>query len=209
MAAARKETRFDGRIVMLGFGAIGQGVLPLLLRHIEMRPEQLEVISPSGPGADVVRAHGAQHSALRLDRGNYREALASRLDAGDFLLNLSVDVASKAVMELCQERRALYLDACTEAWVGDYTDRSVPPARRTNYALREDALSLRDRADTTAVITLGANPGLVSFFVKRALLELAGPGTPPPATREGWAGLARRLGVRTIHVAERDDQVGS
>ena len=29
-----------GRLVMLGFGSIGQGVLPLILRHIDMPREQ-------------------------------------------------------------------------------------------------------------------------------------------------------------------------
>ena len=31
-----KHVAFDGRLVMLGFGSIGQGVLPLILRHIDM-----------------------------------------------------------------------------------------------------------------------------------------------------------------------------
>lgn len=207
--ASGKETTFDGRIVMLGFGSVGQGVLPLLLRHIDVKPEQIEVISPSDRDAAIVREHGARRSSVRIERHNYREALGSRLDEGDFLLNLSVDVSSKALMALCQERQALYLDACTEPWPGSYTDRSLPPAQRTNYALREDVLSLRPDARTTALITMGANPGLVSFLVKQALLELAGPGTPPPDTREGWASLARRLAVRVIHVAERDDQISS
>ena len=33
----RKHTAFSGRLVMVGFGSIGQGVLPLLLRHIDIR----------------------------------------------------------------------------------------------------------------------------------------------------------------------------
>jgi homospermidine synthase len=71
------------------------------------------------------------------------------------------------------------------------------------------ALRRQPGNDTTALITLGANPGLVSFLVKQALVELAGTATKGPATREGWARLARRLGVRVIHIAERDSQVSS
>jgi homospermidine synthase len=44
MTGWRKEHRFDGRLVMLGFGSIGQGVLPLLLRHIETAPVMAGVI---------------------------------------------------------------------------------------------------------------------------------------------------------------------
>jgi len=32
---------FAGRIVMVGFGSIGQGVLPLILRHIGTSPERI------------------------------------------------------------------------------------------------------------------------------------------------------------------------
>ena len=34
------HTRFSGRLVMLGFGSIGQGVLPLILRHIDIAREE-------------------------------------------------------------------------------------------------------------------------------------------------------------------------
>jgi homospermidine synthase len=211
MASWQKETGFGGRIVMLGFGSVGQGVLPLLMRHIDVNPSRVEIVTPSERSAQAAREYGVRRSTVRIERDNYRHEIESRLDEGDFLLNLSVDVSSKALMRLCQERRALYLDACTEPWPGGYTDRSLPPAQRTNYALREDALSLRRPGErqTTALITLGANPGLVSFFVKQALLELAGPGIDSPTDRDGWARLAQRLGVRVIHIAERDDQIGS
>jgi homospermidine synthase len=211
MAGWRKEIGFDGRIVMLGFGSIGQGMLPLLLRHIDLEPDQIEIISLSQRSAKAAQEQGVKCSSIRIERDNYRQELGSRLGEGDFLLNLSVDVSSKALMQLCQEHRALYVDACTEPWPGGYTDRSQPPSQRTNYALREDVLSLRQGSEnkTTAIITLGANPGMVSFLVKRALLELAGTHAREPDTREGWAQLAQRLGVRSIHIAERDDQVSS
>ena len=33
-------------MVMIGFGSIGQGVLPLIFRHIDIKPEQITIISP-------------------------------------------------------------------------------------------------------------------------------------------------------------------
>ena len=43
--ARRKYVDFKGRMVMIGFGSIGQGVLPLILRHIGIKPGR----SPSSP----------------------------------------------------------------------------------------------------------------------------------------------------------------
>ena len=43
-----KHAAFPGRLVMLGFGSIGQGVLPLILRHIGIKPEQITIITDDG-----------------------------------------------------------------------------------------------------------------------------------------------------------------
>ena len=61
----------------------------------------------------------------------------------------------------------------------------------------------------TAVMAHGANPGLVSHFVKRALLTVAadtGVSVSAPSSRAEWAQLARTLGIKGIHIAERDTQ---
>ena len=64
---------------------------------------------------------------------------------GDFVLNVSVDVSSIALIKFCWSKGAMYLDTCIEPWPGGYTDATIPHARRTNYALREEALALRTR----------------------------------------------------------------
>jgi homospermidine synthase len=87
----------------------------------------------------------------------------------------------------------------------------LTPSQRSNYALRESALALapKYRGGPTAVLTHGANPGLVSHFVKEAMLNIArdtGVHAKTPRTREDWAGLAQAIGVKVIHIAERDTQ---
>jgi homospermidine synthase len=208
----KKHVAFSGRLVIVGFGSIGQGVLPLLLRHLEIGPGQITIITAEPRGQDVAAEYGIRFVQTALTRSNYRTLLEPQLSDGDFLLNVSVDVSSVALIEFCQERGALYLDTCIEPWPGGYTDPNLPPSARSNYALRESALALRLRypRGPTAVLTHGANPGLVSHFVKQALIDLArdvGLGGEAPASRRDWARLAERLGVKVIHIAERDTQV--
>src|SRR5258708_16302575 len=200
-----------GRLVMIGFGSIGQGVLPLLLRHVGMTAERITIVTAEQRGADVAEEYGVRFVVKPLTRENSREVLAPLLADGDFLLNLSVEVSSLALIELARAAGALYLDTCIEPWPGGYTDPSLSPSLRSNYALRESALKLRTQdAAPTAVLTHGANPGLVSHFVKQALLNLARDAGNPvakPDSRAGWGALAQALGVKVIHVAERDTQV--
>ena len=210
----KKHVAFSGRLVIVGFGSIGQGVLPLLLRHLQIGAGQITIITAEPRGREVAAAYGVRFIETALTRENYRAMLDGHLDRGDFVLNVSVDVSSVALIELCQEKGALYLDTCIEPWPGGYTDPSLPPAARSNYALRESALALRPRypGGPTAVITHGANPGLVSHFVKQALIELArasGLGIPVPSRRTDWAILAEQLGLKVIHIAERDTQVAT
>ena len=45
-ALSRQHTQFHGRLVFVGFGSIGQGVLPLILRHIGgLTPERMTIIT--------------------------------------------------------------------------------------------------------------------------------------------------------------------
>jgi homospermidine synthase len=206
----KKYLRFDGRMVMIGFGSIGQGALPLILRHIAMAPSRITIVTAEERGAEEARALGVGFVVAPLTRDNYREILTPLLGPGDVLVNVSVDVSSLALIEFAISKNVLYLDTCIEPWPGGYTDPSLSPSLRSNYALRQSALNLREshRDAPTAVITHGANPGLVSHLVKQALLDVADGGAVPQSRAE-WASLARRLGIKAIHIAERDTQVSA
>jgi homospermidine synthase len=211
MARTTKYAKFRGRLVIVGFGSIGQGILPLVLRHIDMKANQVTIVTAEDRGQKEAKDLGVRFLVEPLTRENYASILEPLLGPGDFLLNVSVEVSSLALIELCRSKGALYLDTCIEPWPGGYTDPDLSPSLRSNYALRENALALRAKSPTgpTAVVTHGANPGLVSHFVKVALLDLAKESglKTLPKNRETWAALAAELGVKVVHIAERDTQL--
>ncbi|GAB3666175.1 homospermidine synthase [Ramlibacter alkalitolerans] len=212
MGVSRRLGSFTGRVVVLGFGSIGQAVLPLLFDSFGIAPSQVRIVTASHDGAGIARALGVELRVQPLTQANHEAVLAPLLGAGDLLLNVSVDVATLALVRFCQPRGVLYLDACCEPWAGRYVDPELPPTQRSNHALREEMLAFRreNPRAPTACITQGANPGLVSCFVKEALLHMAAElrlDLAPPASREQWAALAHRLDVKVIHIAERDTQV--
>lgn len=206
--------KISGPLVMIGFGSIGKGMLHLLERHFEFDRSRFVVIDPDDTDRALLDAQGIRFVHAAVTRDGYRDLLTPLLTAGGgqgFCVNVSVDVSSRAVMELCREVGALYIDTVAEPWAGFYLDESAGPEARTNYTLREIILEARRESPggTTAVSCCGANPGLVSWLVKQALLNLAkdtGTDHQQPATREEWAALMQRLGVKGIHIAERDTQ---
>ena len=207
-----KHGRIDGPIVMIGFGTIGRGTLPLLLRHFDFDKSRFTVIDPDDSHRSLVDEAGVKFVKSPITRENYKDLLTPLLTKGEgqpFIVNLSVDVSSVDMILFAQELGALYVDTVVEPWKGHYTDPNLTMAQRTNYALRETARALVGAGKTTAVSCCGANPGMVSWFVKQALVNLAkdlGRPVEAPTSREGWATLMRDLGVKGVHIAERDTQ---
>jgi len=207
-----KHAHLPGNLVMVGFGSIGRGVLPLLLRHLQINQWQILIFAPEGDTEGIARKYGATYERIAITQENYKAVLEPHLNKGDFMINLSVDVSSLALIELCWEREAHYIDTCIEPWKGGYTDPALSASQRSNYALREKAIEFsRDKhKGATAVISQGANPGLVSAFVKQGLIHIARDNDMEierPETAEGWAILAQQLNIKAIHIAERDTQV--
>src|SRR5215468_7628788 len=208
------HARFDGPIVMVGFGSIGKGTLPLLERHIAFDRSKFVVIAPDDRDRHLLDERQIRFMHLAITRENYRDVLTPLLKAGPgrgLVVNLSVDTSSVELMEFCRGLDAFYIDTVVEPWPGLYTDRNRSISERSNYALRESVLAARRRSPggITAVSCCGANPGMVSWMVKQALIDIAGElklDFTEPQTQEDWARLMQRVGVKGIHIAERDTQ---
>ena len=205
-----------GPIVMIGFGSIGRGTLPLIERHFKFDKSRMVVIDPRDTDIELLKKHNVRfiHEAVTVD--NYRDLLVPLLTEGEgqgFCVNLSVDTSSLDLMRMCREIDVPYIDTVVEPWLGFYFDTETPNASRTNYALRETVRKEKRKhpGGTTAVSCCGANPGMVSWFVKQALVNLANDtglkfNEPAQDDREGWAKLMKKLGVKGVHIAERDTQ---
>src|SRR5512133_1396936 len=172
------HARISGPIVMIGFGSIGRGTLPLIERHFDFAKPRFTVIDPDDSDRALLDQRGIRFEHLAITRDNYRDVLGGLLKQGKgqgFCVNLSVDTSSLDLMKFCREIGALYIDTVVEPWPGFYFDKSLGPEARSNYALRETVLQAKREqpGGTTAVSCCGANPGMVSWFVKQALLNLA------------------------------------
>lgn len=204
--SAAQKASFAGRIVLVGFGSVGHGVLPLLAPVLGVRPGNITIVSPDAQPTGPAAEFGARVIATALFPGNFESVLAPLLAEGDFLINASVHVSSVDLIRLCRRAGAFYIDTCTEPWLNHYDNAQLTLSQRSNYALREEALALRREhpRGPTALLTQGANPGLVSQFTKQALLDMAREAGVTPTG--DWGRLAQALGIKAIHIAERDTQ---
>lgn len=217
-AAATKSwpvhATITGPVVMIGLGSIGKGTLPLIERHFKFDKTRLTVIDPVDTDAKLVTDGGYKFQKTALTPKNYKDVLTPLLSEGEgqgFLVNLSVDTSSLDLMKLCRKLGVLYIDTVVEPWPGFYFDDTATAADRTNYALRETVRREKKKkpGGTTAVSCCGANPGMVSWLVKKALVDVAtetGVKFKEPKSKKDWAKLMKKTGVKGIHIAERDTQ---
>jgi homospermidine synthase len=210
-----EKVAFDGRVLMLGFGSVGQCVLPVIPRHLEMAPSRITVVEDAEHDRqfEPFARLGMRHERTRLTPDNLDSVLAAHAGPGDLLINLTAGVDAISVMDWCQRHGVLYIDTSLEPWAEKYQDASLPPGARTHYESHEVSRAYARsqwRSDgPTCIVTHGANPGIVNHFVKQALIDIAratGLDARPPRDRAGWAALAQGTGTKVIHIAERDTQ---
>ena len=69
------HVQFPGRIVFIGFGSIGQGVLPLILRHVGVKPERISIVTADDAGQSEAAEYGIKYTKKPLTRENFRQVL--------------------------------------------------------------------------------------------------------------------------------------
>ena len=67
--------RISGPSVMIGFGSIGQGTLPLIERHFEYDKSRFVVIDPQEKHKELLDERGIRFIQTGLTHENYREVL--------------------------------------------------------------------------------------------------------------------------------------
>jgi homospermidine synthase len=219
------RTPFTGRILMIGCGYVGRCTLPLLLRHLRLPADRVTVVDFVDNRLAIARelAQGVRYVIDRITPDNLATVLNEHVGAGDLVIDLAWNIGCVDILQWCHDHQVMYVNTSVELW-DPYTDaENQPPTERTLYvrhmAIRERVRSWLDPDGPTAVLEHGANPGLVSHFVKVALHDITRkiitekPDDPRRAELEmhldagDYAQLAWATGVKVVHISERDTQV--
>ena len=198
----------DQKIMIFGFGLIGNALLDFLLDEKTFPAGNILVSDQDEEAfAHFDSCGGVPENRLlfHMDRGNYTELL-SRLTAGDFFVCLAEGIDHCVLMEACLQRGIHFICSSDDCFY-DEQDRYF----LHEQAHLEQAAAMRQQYGkaATSVLQFGCNPGLVSIFAKRALKDIVyeDQGSFVSQNREALIGLlkhgeysslADRLGVRRI-----------
>jgi homospermidine synthase len=212
----KKLESFNGRVLFLGFGGVGQTMLPMFLRHIAVDPRKVTVLEKDNHlelFQSKYAGSGIKYVIKEITKDNIDAILSQYVNAGSLIINLSLNIDGIEIVTWCLSHNVLYTDTSIERWP-DEPDETIPDmANRTLYVthakIRAATAKWKNRG-ATALVTNGANPGLVSQFTKAALLDIAKASNLEidiPRSREEWANLMMRTGTKVVHIAERDTQI--
>jgi homospermidine synthase len=212
--------RFQNRVLILGAGSVSQCVLPLLIEHlVDAKQITIADMRDNRHRVSEAIAAGATYIQEELTRENMDQYLSKHLSAGDFLLDLAWNIDVNEILGWAHDHGVIYLNTSLEEWDPYSAGAERHPTERTLYWRH---MKLRKLTDTwkgqgpTAIVEHGANPGLVSHLTKKALFDIATraikegkaqAGVAEALASENFPSLAHKLGVKVIHVAERDTQV--
>ena len=216
---------FNGRVVVIGCGSVSQCVLPLLVECLKLPATAITVLDfvDNRPRIQALIEQGLQYHMIRVEPDNYQQVLGQYLTSGDLLIDLGWNIETEKILEWCRDSSVLYVNTSVEVW-DPYADTKRSDPRP--YTLYERQMALRkmvhrwgSNRGATAVVDHGANPGLVSHFTKRALLDIGTRivETKPKDVRrteleralsiKDFKTLARLSNTQVIHISERDTQI--
>ena len=218
-------TKFNGRILFVGYGSVAQCTLPILVKELKVPLNRITVMDFENKRAAMKPwcAKGVKFLQKRVTRQNMASLLGRLLSDGDILIDLAWNIECTAILQWCHDNGVLYVNTSVELWDPYENAKNAPPQKMTlywRYMKIRRMIARWSRPGPTAVVEHGANPGLISHFTKQGLIDIArrmiadgkARGRKAVELRRLIAGekfnlLAMKLGVKVIHVSERDTQI--
>ncbi|MFA5265824.1 MAG: saccharopine dehydrogenase NADP-binding domain-containing protein [Opitutaceae bacterium] len=218
-------TVFSKKILFVGFGSVAECTLPILFKHIKISPKNVTVMDFEDKSGKLSKwiAKGVTFVRDRITKENLDSLLSRHLSAGDLLIDLAWNIDACEILQWCHDRGVMYVNTSVELWDPYAGAPDKHPTERTLYVrhmkIRRMVASWKEKG-ATAILEHGANPGLISHFTKQGLIDIGNALIEDKkvtkkdaevireliATRT-FNKLAQKVGVKVIHVSERDTQI--
>ena len=219
---------FSRRLLVIGCGSVSQCTLPLLIDYFLLtnRINSITIIDALDQRVKI-QSHLARYNQVKYQQElitqlNYGEILNKYLSEGDILLDLAYNLETRCLLKWCHDHQVCFVNTSVELWNPFGEAYKNDPRLLTLYHRQMQLIEMQKdlkwkKNGPTAIVDHGCNPGLVSHFVKRGLLDMAEyvmneKFNEDEELKEAWKTknypqLAYLLGIKTIHISERDTQL--
>jgi homospermidine synthase len=215
---------FKNKILIIGHGSVSQCTLPILFKHIRVPYKNVTIIDfvdyrkKLKPWLDK----GVRFNKVKITPINLAAKLSNYVSPGGIIIDLAWNIGCMDILTWCHDNKVLYVNTSVEEWDPYANIHNKSPFEKSLYfrqmAIRKAASGWEH--STTAVVDHGANPGLISHFTKKGLVDIAKRYVRDKSScrdsvrkvekalgDKNFANLAMELGVKAIHCSERDTQI--
>ena len=217
-----KKLKFDGKILIIGYGSVSKCTLPILLDHLAVDRKNITIIDFENKTQELKSfvKTGISYRREKITRKNLNSILAKYAGDHGLVIDLGWNIGANDIIGWCHQHNTLYVNTSVESW-DPYAEKDI--LKKTLYHRQMQLRELSKnwpKNSVTAVVDHGANPGLISHFTKKALIDIAEKlikdkklskkdTTEIKKYKEAqdFARLAKKLKVRVIHCSERDTQI--
>ena len=200
----KPKRQFNNKLVVIGSGGIGTSVIPLLREFINIPLENITIIDKIESAFKNIDPN-IKKINVQITKDNYEKIFIQDLKLGqdDIIIDASYDVSTEAMYRLCNKYGISYTNSAMETWELEEMD----PVEATFYSrfTAVEAACANDKKKCNFVISMGCNPGNVSIWALYALERINKIKHNYKYTN--YADLAKKLGLKTIHISENDNQI--
>src|SRR5687768_13788894 len=109
---------FGKRVLMVGFGSVAQCTLPILLKHLKVKPAGVTVMDFEDRSAQLKpwTEQGVRFVREKITPENLGDVLGKHLADGDLLIDLAWNIDCCELLEWCRDKGVLYLNTSVEVW---------------------------------------------------------------------------------------------
>jgi homospermidine synthase len=220
------------RLLVIGCGSVSQCTIPLLIDFFLLKKQinSITIIDAIDQRVKIqqylTRYNQIKYHQEIITEKNYEHILRKYLSAGDILLDLAYNLETRCLLKWCYEQNICFINTSVELWHPFGEAYKNDPRLLTLYHRQMQLIEMQNditwenKKGPTAILDHGCNPGLVSHFVKRGLIDMAQYvlnermismderiEIEDALKIKNYSQLAYLLGIKTIHISERDTQL--
>jgi homospermidine synthase len=217
--------KFKNKILIIGYGSVAKCTLPILLKHIDIPPKNITIIDFLDKRKELQPwiNKGIKYFQERVTPININQLLSKHVSAGGLVIDLAWNIECLDMLSWCHDNRVLYINTSVEEWDPYVNIHKKSPFQKSLYYKQmqiSDMVSRWEANSTTALLDHGANPGLISHFTKKGIMDIAlklirDKNIEKKQRKKlvrlirikNFARLAMALGIKVIHISERDTQI--
>lgn len=219
--------KFKNKVLIIGYGSVGRCALPLLLKHISIPYRNITVIDFADKRSELSSwvKKGVKYFQERITPINIARTLSRHLSSGGLLIDLAWNIDSVSMLNWCHDNKVLYANTSVEEWDPYANIDKKTPFEKSLYYKQMEIWKMISKWNngqkaTTAILDHGANPGLISHFTKKGIVDIASRVLKDKAVskkdekiierllkEDKFPELSMKLGIKVIHCSERDTQI--